>query len=161
MAKTAETDFQQQMETLRNDAFADGYAAAMRTVHELASRSAPMGEATAAARGRGRSRGRGQSRTRKVSRTPRLIHRPRRTRTNARTANNGARAGRGTNSILVAGVLKSAAPRALRAAEIRKALQDKGKTMSFPSIGYSLRQLAARDAAKQVGRSKTWRHHEA
>jgi repressor of nif and glnA expression len=55
-------------------------------------------------------------------------------------------------------VLKSASPRALRAGEIRRALQKKGKTMSFPSIGYSLRQLAARNAARQVGHSKTWRH---
>ena len=55
--------------------------------------------------------------------------------------------------MLVAEVLKSAAPRAMRQGEIRRALQDKGKTMSFPSIGYSLRQLAARNAARQVENS--------
>ena len=64
---------------------------------------------------------------------------------------------RGTNAVLVSEVLKAAAPRALRQAEIRRALQDNGKAMSFPSIGYSLRQLMAQNAARQVGQSKTWR----
>ena len=36
--------------------------------------------------------------------------------------------------------------------------QGADRNMSFPSIGYSLRQLAARNAAKQGGDGKTWRH---
>ena len=62
--------------------------------------------------------------------------------------------------MLVGEVLKAAAPKALKAAEIRRALQGKGSTMSFTSIGYSLRQLAARNAARQVGNSKTWSYRE-
>jgi hypothetical protein len=59
---------------------------------------------------------------------------------------------------MVEEVLKAARPRAVRAAEIRKALQDNGVTVSFPSIHGALRQLEARNAAKQVGDSKTWRY---
>jgi repressor of nif and glnA expression len=60
----------------------------------------------------------------------------------------------------VSEVLKSLAPRALRQAEIRRALEANGATLSFPSIRYALEQLAARDAARQVGNSKTWRYQK-
>jgi hypothetical protein len=50
------------------------------------------------------------------------------------------------------------APSAVRPAEIRKALQDKGVAISFPSIHHALRQLEARNAAEQVDDSKSWRH---
>ena len=58
---------------------------------------------------------------------------------------------------MVAEILQKAAPSALRPAEIRKALQDKGVSMAFTSIRHSLGQLEARNAAEQVG-DKTWRH---
>jgi hypothetical protein len=50
------------------------------------------------------------------------------------------------------------APSAVRPAKIRKALQDNGVAISFPSIHHALRQLEARNAAEQIGDSKTWRH---
>jgi hypothetical protein len=53
-------------------------------------------------------------------------------------------------------ILKAAAPNALRPAEIRKALQDNGVTVSFASIRYALGQLERRNAAEQP-ESKTWR----
>jgi hypothetical protein len=59
---------------------------------------------------------------------------------------------------LVGEVLRSVAPRALRPAEIRRTLQGNGMTISFPSIGYSLKQLAARSAAKQGDDGKSWRY---
>jgi len=37
-------------------------------------------------------------------------------------------------------------------------LRDKGIEMSFTSIGHALSQLKTRNAAEQVGDSKTWRH---
>jgi hypothetical protein len=55
-------------------------------------------------------------------------------------------------------ILKAAAPRAVRPAEIRKALQDNGVEMAFTSIRHALGQLEQRSAAEQVGDSKTWRH---
>jgi repressor of nif and glnA expression len=59
---------------------------------------------------------------------------------------------------MIEGILQTAAPRALRQAEIRKALQEKGVELAFTSIRHALSQLEARNAAEQVGDSKTWRH---
>jgi hypothetical protein len=58
-------------------------------------------------------------------------------------------------------ILQAAAPRAVRPAEIRKALQEKGVAMAFTSIRHVLGQLEARNTAEQVGDSKTWRHRGA
>jgi len=55
-------------------------------------------------------------------------------------------------------ILKAASPRRMRQAEIRKALQVKGVSLAYPSIGHALGQLEARKAAKQVGKTKSWRH---
>jgi transcriptional regulator with XRE-family HTH domain len=60
---------------------------------------------------------------------------------------------------LVEEVLQSNAPRALRPAEIRSAIQrDKGVAMAFTSIRNALGQLEARHVAEQVAESKTWRY---
>jgi len=65
---------------------------------------------------------------------------------------------RGSNARLVEEVLQSSSPRALHPAEIRNALQrDKGVAMAFTSIRHALDQLETRDAAEQVGDTKTWR----
>jgi repressor of nif and glnA expression len=59
---------------------------------------------------------------------------------------------------MVQEILKAVSPRAVRQAEIRKALQDKGVSLAYPSIGYALAQLQERKAARQVGKSGNWRH---
>lgn len=43
-------------------------------------------------------------------------------------------------------------------AEIRKELQGKGGEIPFTSVRHALSQLENRNAAEQVGNSKTWRH---
>src|SRR5437763_8773653 len=55
MAKTALNSLQDQIEEVRREAFAAGYAAAMQEVRELASRSGPAAPA-AGRTGRGRAR---------------------------------------------------------------------------------------------------------
>ncbi|HKS89342.1 MAG TPA: hypothetical protein VJR70_07885, partial [Stellaceae bacterium] len=71
----------------------------------------------------------------------------------------GQRPRRGTNARLVEEVLQSAAPRALRPAEIRSAIQrDKGVAIAFTSIRHALGQLEERHVAEQVADSKTWRY---
>jgi hypothetical protein len=79
--------------------------------------------------------------------------------TTTRPSANG-RAQRGTNALIIEEILKAMAPSAARPAEIRKALQDNGVAISFPSIHHALRQLEARNAAEQVGDSKSWRHRD-
>jgi hypothetical protein len=152
------TELQQQIEAVRREAYAAGYAAAMQVVSELASRPAPKGGTTAAAP---RRRGRGRVRQAAPAAKP---TRPRRTRATGGPATTRAsadgRAQRGTNALIIEEILKAMAPSPVRPAEIRKALQDNGVAISFPSIHHALRQLEARNAAEQVGGSKSWRHRD-
>jgi hypothetical protein len=154
MAKAATTELQQQIEEVRREAYAAGYAAAMQVIADGASRLAPKAGTTAAA-----PRRRGQGRARQAAPAAKPI-RPRRARATATTTRRSAngRAQRGTNALIIEEILKAMAPSAARSAEIRKALQDKGVAISFPSIHHALRQLEARNAAEQVGDSKTWRY---
>ena len=135
MMKAVASELQERIEQIRRQAFAAGYAEAMKAVRVLASRPARNSAAT-------------------------KPNGPRRVRATdaAKTTRRSARAQRGTNALRVEEVLKAARPRAIRAADIRKALQKKRITISFPSLRGALRQLEARDAARQVGDSGTWRY---
>jgi len=154
MAKAATTDLQQQIEEVRREAYAAGYAAAMQVIADRASRPAPKAGTTAAAP---RRRGRGRVRQAAPAAKPIRPRRARATATTTRPSANG-RAQRGTNALIIEEILKAMVPSAARPAEIHKALQDKGVAISFPSIHHALRQLEARNAAEQVGDSKSWRH---
>jgi hypothetical protein len=156
MAKTALTQLQDQIEAVRREAFAAGYAAAMQSIRDFAAKPAP-GAAPVATQPRRRGRpaasaGPGpparQRQPRAAVGSPRRASRP-----------PGRRPQRGTNARLVEEVLQSNAPRALRPAEIRSALQrDKGVAMAFTSIRHALGQLEERRTAEQVADSKTWRY---
>ena len=66
---------------------------------------------------------------------------------------------RGTNARLVEEVLQASAPRALRPAEIRSAIQrDKGVAVAFTSIRHALGQLAERHVAEPVPGERTRRY---
>jgi hypothetical protein len=149
MAEAAMTELQQQIEEVRREAYAAGYAAAMQVISELASRPAPKaGTAAAAPSRRGRGRVRQAAPAVKPTRSRRAPTRP----------SADGRAQRGTNALIIEEILKAIAPSPVRPAEIRKALQDNGVAISFASIRNALGQLEARNAAEQVGDSKSWRH---
>jgi hypothetical protein len=153
MAKAAATELQQQIEEVRREAYAAGYAAAMQVVSDATARLTPRPGSTGAAPSRRRPR-----RARQMPPTARPPH-ARGTRPTARTRPPAERrAQRGTNALIIEEILKAMAPSAVRPAEIRKALQDNGVTISFSAIHNALRQLEARNAAEQVGDSKSWRH---
>jgi hypothetical protein len=147
-------ELQQQIEQVRREAYAAGYAAAMQVIADGASRPAPKAGTTAAAP---RRRGRGRVRQAATAAKPIRPRRARATATTTRRSANG-RAQRGTNARIIEEILKAVAPSPVRPAEIRKALQDNGVAISFASIHHALRQLEARNAAEQVGDSKTWRY---
>lgn len=155
MARTAVSELQEQIDEVRREAFAAGYAAAMKVVRELASHPAP-----AVAMAAPRRLGRGGSTRKSVTAEP---TRRRRARASRGAANRPrpAGAGRGSNAQIIEEILEAASPRALRQAEIRKALQEKGREVAFTSIRHALSQLEARSTAEQVGNSKTWRHRGA
>jgi hypothetical protein len=165
MAKTAINQLQDQIEAVRREAFAAGYAAAMQTVRELAAKPTPGAESAGAAPQRGRRATREAPAARKAAAAPqRQPRQPRATAAKAapRTRRSGAaRPQRGTNARFVEEVLQSNAPRALRPAEIRTAIQrDKGVAMAFTSIRHALGQLEQRRVAEQIADSKTWRYLE-
>lgn len=65
----------------------------------------------------------------------------------------------GSAIFVVEEVLQANAPRALRPAEIRSAIQrDKGVAMAFISIRNALGQLEARHVVEQVTEGKAWRY---
>lgn len=69
-----------------------------------------------------------------------------------------ARLPRGTNAKLVEDVLQANAPRALRPAEIRSAIQrDRGVALAFTSLRQALRQLQTRRVAEYSDDGKAWR----
>jgi len=155
MAKTALNQLQDQIEAVRREAFAAGYAAAMQSIRDFAGKPAPGAEPVvaqparqqhAAAPGRpGRPPGRRTARA--ADSAPR------------RAARATRRPQRGTNARLVEEVLQANAPRALRPAEIRRALQqEKGVAMAFTSIRHALSQLEERHTTEPSADSKTWRY---
>jgi hypothetical protein len=154
MARTAVTTLRQQIEEVRREGFAAGYAAAMQAIREVASGSAPEAGSTTPRRRR---------RARQAAPAAQPVRRRARATNDIATTRRSAarRPQRGTNARLIGEILQASAPHAMRPAEIRKALQDKGVAMAFASIGHALGQLEARNAAEQVGDSKTWRHRNA
>jgi hypothetical protein len=153
MSRTAVTELQQQIEAVRREAYAAGYAAALQVISDVASHPAPKAGTTAAAPDR---RGRGRVRQAAPAAKPTRSGSTRTTATTRLSAD--GRAQRGTNALIIEEILKAMAPSGVRPAEIRKALQDNGVTISFPSIHHALRQLEARNAAEKVSDSKSWRH---
>ncbi len=142
MAKAATTELERQIEDVRRAAYAAGYSAAMQAIRDAATRLPPR-------RGRGRA-------------PPARKAQPTRRRPAAvgatRTRRLASRPPRGSNALMIEEILKAMAPSPVRPAEIRKALQDNGVTISFASIRNALRQLEARKAAEPVGDSRTWRY---
>lgn len=158
MVKAVASELQERIEQLRRQAFAAGYAEAMKEVRNLASRPARNSTTTAAAEPirRGRRRAGVRSAAAKPNGS-RRVRAPKAAKTTRRSPRRHP-AERGTNALRVEEVLKAARPRAIRPTDIRKALQKKGITISFPSLRHALHQLEARHAATQVGDSGTWRH---
>ena len=153
MAKTAMTQLQDQIEAIRREAYAAGYAAAMQAIRDFAARPAAP-SAPAARTGRAakpaapaapaKPRGRRPGRPAAAAKAP---TRPRR------------RPQRGTNARLIVEVLKAMPAGMGRPADIRKALQsDKGVAMAFTSIRHALGQLAARNEVQPSADGKTWRY---
>ena len=156
MAKTAVSELQQQVEEVRRQAFAAGYAAAMQAIRELASRPVPNTGSRVTPRRAGLGRRRTATRTKTTA--PRQRRAGPTEGTTRRRRSAAGRPERGANALRVEEILKASAPQALRIAAIRKALQEKGTEISFTSLRHALSQLASRNAAEQVGNSRTWRH---
>jgi hypothetical protein len=177
MAEEALTQLQAQIDAIRREAFDQGYAAAMKKVQEVASQSVSKSDNPAIPNGGESAEGETKQAQRLQQPQPNQANVPLRTSDPARRApakrraagraatdtrrSRRGRAKRGANAQMIQEVLKKAAPRAVRPAEIRRALEQRGVSLAYPSIGHALGQLKARKAAKQVGKSGTWRYSSA
>jgi hypothetical protein len=148
MAQTALTRLQDQIEAIRREAYAAGYAAAMQAIRDFVARPS-AGAASAPAR-------RGRPPKVAVSAAPRR-GRPRSAAAKPRVTR--SRPQRGTNARLIAEVLKALPASSGKPADIRAALvRDKGVTMAYTSIRHSLGQLQARGEVGADADGKTWRY---
>jgi hypothetical protein len=155
MAKSALAQLEEQIAAVRREAFAAGYAAAMQVIQKATAQPPASVGAQPASLRRRRS---ASARPAKPTASPARRRRGRPAKTPAKAA---SRPRRGTNAQLISEVLQAVAPRAVRPAEIRTALQrDKGVAMAFTSIRHALGQLEARKAVEQVGDGRNWRHRE-
>ena len=148
MVKTALTQLQDQIEAIRREAYAAGYAAAMQAVREFSSRPAAGGPSAAA----------------RAAKVPAAKAPARRGRPPAATAKTAARVSRrrpqrGTNARLISEVLRESGSEFVRPAAIRTALErDKSASMAFTSIRHALGQLQARGEVEQSADGKSWRY---
>jgi len=151
MAKTALNQLQDQIEAIRREAqaagYAAGYAAAMQAIRDFTAR--PAAVASAPRRGRPAKAAAPAAPAVRRGRPP-AAKPARATR---------RRPQRGSNARLIAEVLKALPSSTGRPADIRKALQsDKGVAMAFTSIRHALGQLAARNEVQPSADGKTWRY---
>jgi hypothetical protein len=172
MARTALTTLQDQIEAIRREAYAAGYAAAMQSIREFVARpAAPAAATPAATRRRAVVRPTTKAVTRTATRAAakapavkapaaRKPGRPRKAAAAAKApATRRRRPQRGTNARLIAEVLKAAGPGYVRPAVIRTALQrDKSASVAFTSIRHALGQLQTRGEVEASADGKTWRY---
>ena len=134
MTKSALIRLHDDIDAIRREAFAEGYAAAMQSVREFTVKQLPAATARS-----------GLALAATPSIQPERPH--------------ARRLRRGTNAKLIEAVLQSIAPRAVRPTEIRNVLRrERGVALAFTSIRHALGQLEARRVAEQVSHSKTWRY---
>jgi hypothetical protein len=156
MAKSALAQLEDQIAAVRREAFAAGYAAAMQVIQKATAQPPASAGAQPAPSRRRRSASARPAKPTATAAPPARRRRGRPAKTPAKAA---SRPRRGTNAQLISEVLQAVAPRAVRPAEIRTALQrDKGVAMAFTSIRHALGQLEARKAVEQVGDGRNWRH---
>ena len=152
MAEKALKELNEQINFVRQEAYAAGFTAAMRTIRTFAEKAAP-----------------GEPMSRRSQRAapqpaPAPSPRPKRAPATAEVPKDpqtaaAPRRARGANTQMVEQVLQANAPRPMRPVEIRSAIQrDKGTSIAFTSIRQALDQLEARNVVEQVD-AKSWRHH--
>lgn len=145
MAKTALVQLQDQIEAIRSEAYAAGYAAAMQAVRDFSARPA-AGVSSPARRGSKPA----------PTKAPARRGRPPGATKPARTRR---RPQRGTNARLITEILQESGQDFVRPAAIREALQrDKGAAVAFTSIRHALGQLQTRGEVEQSADGKSWRY---
>jgi hypothetical protein len=147
VAKSAVTELTAHIETIRKEAYNEGYAAAMRAVAEFSASGTKKPKATVAKAT--------PVKTASAKPTTATTPAPRRqTRAQAQPAARGTR--RGNNARNIAEAMMTLPDHTGPAAAIKKALAAKGHDIPYTSIRHSLGQLQARGEASVAADGRTW-----
>jgi hypothetical protein len=147
VAKSAMTDLTAYIEDIRQEAYIEGYAAAMRAVLEFSTSRITKPKATVAA-GTSAKTISAKSTAATTAAAPQRQRRAQATPAIRRSTS------RGENARHIADAMTTLPNRSGPAAAIRKALAEKGIALPFTSIRHALGQLQARGEVSVAG--KTW-----
>ncbi len=152
MAKSAVTGLTEHVESIRQEAYTEGYAAAMRAVVQFSTSGTAKPKATATKSAGTRAAAAKATATKSTIATTAA---PRRQKpAQAKPAPRQAR--RGDNVRHIAEAMLSLPDHSGPAAAIKKALAGKGHDISYGSIRHSLSQLQARGEASVAPDDKIW-----
>jgi len=151
MAKSALTGMTEQIESIRREAYTEGYAAAMRAVAQFSTSGTVKPKATATKATAVKTPA---TKTRAAKSTTVTKAAPRQKRAQAKLAPRQAR--RGDNVRHIAEAMMALPDHSGPAAVIKKALAGKGYDISYTSIRHGLGQLQARGQASVAADGKTW-----
>jgi hypothetical protein len=147
VAKTAVTEFTDHIESIRQEAYNEGYAAAMRAVAEFSTSGTAKPRATAAKSTAGKAAA--------AKSTTAMTTAPRRQgRVRGKPAPRQIR--RGDNARHITEAMMTLPNHTGPAAAIKKALAEKGHDIPYTSIRHGLGQLQARGAVSVAADGKTW-----
>jgi hypothetical protein len=142
VAKSAVTELTEHIESIRQEAYNEGYAAAMRAVVEFSTSGTTKSKATVAKATLARP-------TTAMTAAPRKQR-----RTQAKPAVRQTR--RGDNARHIAEAMMTLPDHTGPAAAIKKALAKKGHDIAYTSIRHGLGQLQVRGEASLAPDGKTW-----
>ena len=145
MTKTAVTELTDYIESIRREAFNEGYTAAMSAVVEFSTSGAATPKATAA-------RATATKSTAEVTAAPR-----RQRRVQAKPAPRQIR--RGDNARHITEAMMTLPNHTGPAAAIKKALAEKGHDIPYTSIRHGLGQLQARGEVSVAADGRTWSYN--
>ena len=157
VAKTAIIELTDQIESIRREAYNEGYAAAMRAVAEFSTSGTAKPKATAAKATAAKStatKATSIKASAAKSTTATTAAPQRQRRAQAKPAPRQTR--RGDNARHISEAMMTLPNHTGPAAAIKKALAEKGHDIPYASIRHSLGQLQARGEASVAADGKTW-----
>jgi hypothetical protein len=147
VAKSAVTDLTDHIESIRQEAYNEGYAAAMRAVVEFSTSGTPRPKAAVAKASPAKT-----TSAKSTTATPTAPQRQRR----AQAKPDVRQTRRGDNARRIAEAMMTLPDHTGPAAAIKKALAEKGHDIPFTSIRHGLGQLQARGQASVAADGRTW-----
>lgn len=160
MAKSAVTELTDQIEAIRQEAYQEGYAAAMRAIIEFSNPATRKPKATGTKGTTSSTRAITKATPPKAASpttaTARVARPARQQRPPAKPPARQAR--RGDNARYIAEAMQSLPDQTGPAAAIKKALAEKGHDLPYTSIRHGLGQLQARGEASVAEDGRTWKY---